>query len=199
MQRQSPRLGVRPTSMTTSSSSSQSTRSIPVGAAASSSRIPSASSPRPSSRAEHSMPCEISPRIRLLRIFVPSGSRAPIRAKAVRRPGRTLGAPHTTRCGSPPPSSTSQSDSLSASGWGTTPTTSATVTRSIDPATGATDSTSRPTAVSRAANPSVSIGGSTHSRTQRSLNFMPIFPAGYANCFRNLRSFSKNDLRSSTP
>ena len=199
MQRQSPRFGVSPTSMTTSSSASHSARSAPSGAPAPRSRIPSASSPSSSSRAEHSMPCETSPRIRLLRIFDPSGSRAPGRAKAARMPGRTLGAPHTTRYTSPPPSATSQSRSLSAPGCGATPTISATVTRLIEPATGVADSTSRPIAVSRAASSSVSIGGSTHSRTHRSLNFMPDVSASYPNCFRNLRSFSKNDLRSSTP
>ena len=81
---------------------------MPGVAAVVSSRIPSCSWPSPSSRAEQSIPRDVSPRIVRSSIVSPPGSVAPTRAKGYLRPAVTFGAPHTTLCRSAAPSLTVQ-------------------------------------------------------------------------------------------
>ena len=63
------------------------------------------------------MPSEVSPRIFDFLILSPPGSSAPTSASGTFIPAFTFGAPHTTLSGAPSPASTTQSESLSASGW----------------------------------------------------------------------------------
>ncbi len=71
------RLGVIARWNTTSSSPSTSRTSAPSGASAARARIPPWSSPRPSSRGEHSMPSDTTPRILRRSILKSPGSTAP--------------------------------------------------------------------------------------------------------------------------
>ena len=87
----------------------------PVGSSAGNSSRPAASSDRPSSRAEHSMPDESSPRSLALLDHGPPGSVAPIVASGAFMPARTFGAPQTT-CRVSLPVATWQSVRLSAFG-----------------------------------------------------------------------------------
>ena len=80
------------------------------------SQMPLCSSPRPSSRSEQIMPHDSTPRILLFLMCTSPGSLVPGKATATCKPARTLGAPHTICCGSARPTSTLQTDSLSASG-----------------------------------------------------------------------------------
>ena len=172
--RQSPRSGVTLTSNMVSSNSSTSETSAPGGTSGSSSMMPSWSSPTPSSRMERSMPSETVPRIFARRTLTPPPIRAPGRASAARIPARAFGAPQTTSTGSSSPKSATQSLSRSAFGCGRHSSTSATTTPAISPGatTGSAESTSSPARVSCSASSAVVTGGSTHSRSQRSLNLI---------------------------
>jgi len=143
-----------------------------MGARGSRDRMPSASSPRPSSRAEHSMPWDSTPRILLRRILFPSGSRAPTRAMGATMPSCTLVAPHTTARGPPLPASTLHKLRRSAWGWGKTSSTRATTTLSMGADNGSALSTVRPADVSCSTRVSVSTGASAHSRNHCSLTFI---------------------------
>lgn len=160
-------LAVMATSNTTSPSTSTSGR--PTGASSARIRIPSWSSDSPISLAEHTMASLITPRTgRPFRtIFCqpsawPSNSSAPSRAKTTfsgrssvpaSRNGRRFGAPVTTRCGAPPPWSTSASTNRSALGCGWTATTAPTSSRSRSHQSPirSMPSTSRPACVHRSA------------------------------------------------
>ncbi len=116
MPAQSPRLGVSETSITASVMPSASAAGIPTSALSGSSMMPACSSDRPSSRSEHSMPFDSSPRILpglrsspVPGMCVPGGANTPF------RPVRAFGAPQTT-CTTPLPVSTRQSFSRSAFG-----------------------------------------------------------------------------------
>jgi hypothetical protein len=114
--RQSWRLGVIETSITASSRPSTLAKGAPTGASAGRSMMPSCSSERPISRAEHSMPLEAWPRMlpALSSRPVP-GTTRPARAKTPFMPVRALGAPHTT-CTCSLPVSTMHTRRRSASG-----------------------------------------------------------------------------------
>ena len=71
-------------------------RAAPRGASAASSRMPSSSSPMPSSFSEQSSPSDTVPRILAALMARPPGSVAPGGANAVRRPGAAFGAPQIT-------------------------------------------------------------------------------------------------------
>ena len=76
-------------------------RGVPRGASPGSTSMPSCSSDSPSSRSEHTMPRDSTPRIfagfSSMRPPVwPSISSAPTRAKAIFCPAATFGAPQTT-------------------------------------------------------------------------------------------------------
>ena len=123
---------------------------------------------------DRSIPSDADPRIFARRTLTPPAIRAPGRANAARIPARTFGAPHTTSTRSPPPGSTTHSFNRSAFGCGRLFSTSATTTPEDPPgdAAGSTASTSRPARVSCSASTPEPTPGSTHSRSQPSLNFM---------------------------
>ena len=91
------RFGVIARWNTMSSRPSTSRTSAPSTVSSGSVRIPLWSSPRPSSRAEHSIPSDTSPRIFRRSIAKSPGSIAPTGANGTTMPGLMLGAPHTTR------------------------------------------------------------------------------------------------------
>ena len=170
--RQSPRSGVRSTSMIVPSRPSQAASSVPGVASSPSSMMPAPSSPSPSSTAEQSMPWESTPRSLAFFSFVPSGRRPPTRANAVARPARAFGAPQITCTGSASPASTVQTRSRSASGCRSAVRMRPTTTFSNAGRADSTPSTSSPREVSCSHSPSVSSGGSIHSRSHASSNFM---------------------------
>lgn len=172
MDRQSARLGVSLSVNKVSSRSSAARISVPGRNAAGSSSRPAWSCDRPSSRAEHSMPEDCTPRILATPIFMPPGSSAPTRASGTVRPAAALGAPHTICSRAPEPSSTWHTRSLSASGWGAMSTMRVTTTPVNGGAAGSVSSTSRPAMVSRCASSSVPIEGLTSERSQDSGNCM---------------------------
>src|SRR5947208_582879 len=95
--RQSGRFGVTSTSRTWSSRPRCATRSRPSGASPSRTRIPSSGSgPNPSSRSEHSIPWDGTPRIVAVSTRRWPGSTAPGGARAARTPTFVLGAPQIT-------------------------------------------------------------------------------------------------------
>src|SRR6476659_4884521 len=179
--RQSGRFGVTLIVICASSSASAARTSCPGTTSAGSTTSPAASSDNPSSRAEHSMPCDSTPRIVVRRIVWPPGSVAPAIAQATRMPAAAFGAPHTICSGAPVPASTVQTRRRSASGWGATAAIVATTTPVNGGATDATSSTSKPAIVSLSHSVAVSIGGSTSVRSQRSENFM-IAPRPFRSC-----------------
>ncbi len=170
-ERQSPRLGVRPISIDTSSSPRYSRRSVPTGASAASSIRPLSSPPTCNSVSEQSMPLDSTPRSLAFLILKSPGNWAPIMAKGIFRPGRTFGAPQTTWKVSWP-LLTWQTLSLSASGCCAVSSTSPTTTPLKLPATGVTASTSSPTMDRRATSSSRETCGLTQLRSHCSLNFI---------------------------
>ena len=80
--------------------------------------MPAWSSPSPSSRGEHSMPFDHSPRILRRPISMPLGMTVPTVASGTRSPAAMLNAPHPICRASPSPASTSTSWMRSALGWG---------------------------------------------------------------------------------
>ena len=148
--RQSPRLGVRSTSMMVSSKSRYSRKLVPTGASAGSGMSPSELSARPSSEAEQSIPMETTPRSFDFLILKSPGSLAPINAVGATIPSWTLGAPQTICSGSSAAVATStvQTLSLSASGWASILSTRPTTTPLNSAATGSTPSSSSPAMVS---------------------------------------------------
>ena len=157
---QSPRFAVMSTSSTVSPAPRRSPRGVP-GSPSASSRIPSCSSPRPSSRVEQSMPWLVTPRILLFRILKSSPRTVPMGASAVTRPARALGAPHTISRISPSPASTRHTCSRSALGWGPASRMRATRTPSGTAPAVSMRSTGSPAMVRRWASSSRSSGRST--------------------------------------
>src|SRR5260221_1013875 len=181
--RQSPRLGVSLRVRYVSSSARTSRTSPPTGASSGSTSSPEWSSAKPSSRAEHSMPLDSTPRSFALRIsngaVVPGrgGRLAPTRAHGTFCPAATFGGPHTICSVSPVPASTSVTRSLSAFGCGATLLTSATTTPLNAPATGVISSTSRPPIVSACAKRSTGMSMRTSSFSHCRETFMRRGPA----------------------
>ena len=157
--RQSARFGVSLIVSLRSSRSSVARMSWPMGASASRIIRPLWSSDSPSSRAEHSMPCDSTPRIVVRLMRKSPGSTAPSSAHGTRRPAATLGAPHTMLSFAPVPASTSHTVSLSAFGCFATETTWATTIPVNGGATGTDSSTSSPLIVRRCASSSLPIAG----------------------------------------
>ena len=147
MLRQSPRFGVRSTSIILSLRSKYSLRSAPTGASTGSSHRPLSSSPNCNSVCEQSMPKDSTPRSLAFLILKSPGNFAPITAKGTLMPTRALGAPQTTFAWASPPT-TLQTFSLSASGCCSTLIISPTTTPEILGAADSTLSTSRPAIVS---------------------------------------------------
>ena len=168
---------------------------MPTGASAASASSPSWSSDRFNSAPEHSIPCDSTPRSLAFLILMPPGSLAPGCANGALRPAAALGAPHTI-CTVSLPVLTLHTRSLSASGWGSAATISATTTPLSPSARGVTASTSRPAIVSVCASASASSSGFTHSRSQFSER---ITRPPHRNCARKRRSFSKLSRRSPMP
>src|SRR5690348_1276931 len=171
--RQSGRFGVSLIVISASSSASVARTSCPGVASEGSTSSPDASSAMPSSRAEHSMPCDSTPRTVVRVIDCPPGSVAPSSAQGTRKPFAAFGAPQTTCNARSRPTSTVQTRSRSASGCGATCVIVPTTTCAKDGAARTTSSTSKPAIVSLSHNAAVSIGGSTSVRNHRSENFMP--------------------------
>ena len=129
--------------------------SAPSSASGGSTRMPEWSSATPSSRAEHSIPSETSPRIVARPIVTSPGRRAPGRATGTLSPTLKLWAPHTMRRDDTPVV-TSTTSSLSALGWGMIAVTSPTTTPSMSAPGRWMASTFSPAAVSAAARESAS-------------------------------------------
>ena len=195
--KQSARFGVRSTSMTQSSKSRYSRKSIPTGASVGSSIKPSVSGDRPNSCAAHNIPCEGTPRSLAFLILKPPGSTAPTKAVGAFIPARTFFAPHTICTGSSSPTSTWVTFNLSASGCFSTLITKPTTTLLKGGATGSMPSTSSPARLNSSAKVSVSHSGFTQVLNHFSLTFICL--AAYLNCLRNRKSFSKNCRKSFTP
>ena len=147
MPRQSLRLGVKSTSIDTSSRSKYFLKSSPTGASVASSINPSAFSAMPSSFAEHNIPNDSTPRSLAFLILKLPGNTAPITATGIFKSKRTFEAPQTIESNSSAATSTLQRRNLSASGCGSTETTCPTSTPLKSPATGSTASTSKPASV----------------------------------------------------
>jgi len=146
-----------------------------MGASSGNSSKPAFSSDNFNSRAEHSMPCDSTPRSWPTLISnglpsAPGGSTAPAMAHTTFRPGRTFGAPHTMLSMVPVPTSTWHTFRRSAFGCFSISRTRPTTTFENGGATGSTSSTSRPDMVSRWASSSEVIFGSTMVRSQFSEN-----------------------------
>ena len=161
------RFGVIFRSKITSSMPSTSRTSVPSSTSPSMARIPAWSSPRPSSRAEHSIPIDVSPRILRFAISIPPGRWPPTVASGTTMPARMLGAPHTTRT-TPSPVSTSASWSLSAFGCGSTSTIRAATTPPISAPGETISSTSSPRLSSAVPITSASASIGVKSRIQES-------------------------------
>src|SRR5439155_20983706 len=153
--------------------------SLPTVAPLSSTSNPEASSESPSSFAEHSMPCDSTPRIDAGVIGTPPGSFAPTSAQGTTMPGAALGAPQTIDNGAALPTSTLHTVNRSALGWRSTLRSLPTTTPVNGGAAGARSSTSRPAIVSRCASSSLLMLGLTKERSQCSENFIGLAP--YAN------------------
>src|SRR5437867_698276 len=174
-ERQSGRFGVISISRTWSSRPRCATRSTPSGASASTVRMPrSCSSPRPSSRSEHSIPWDSVPRIFALAIRRSPGSTAPGGAKAARTPTAAFGAPQTTLKRSravETRQSTSRWPWLSPSSRSIASISPTTTPRSSG-VSGVTLATSTPALIRRSAACSAVRSRSTNSRIQRYGIFM---------------------------
>ena len=169
--KQSARLGVSLSSKLASGRPRYAASGEPTGASAGSSSRPDASASMPSSFAEHSMPCESTPRSLAALMAMPPGSVAPTVASGAFRPGRALGAPQTI-CTVPAPVATWHTCRRSASGCFSQERISATTTPSRPSPSTCASSTSRPMAVSRADSSSRDAETVTCSRSQLSGNFM---------------------------
>jgi hypothetical protein len=124
--------------------------------------MPLWSSPRPSSRAEHSIPSESMPRMPRLAIVRPSGIAVPSTASGTTSPGAKLNAPHQTWRSLPSPASTQTRWVLRASAGCSVRTTRAVTTPGTPPVR-TMSSTGRPSMarVSERASRSTSSGSAT--------------------------------------
>ncbi len=188
--RQSGRLGVISSSITSVEMGSTSSSGVPGASSASSvrpsrTRIPSLPEPSSSSVSEQIMPSEATPLSLRFSIFIPPGMTAPGSATATVWPAATLGAPHTMLAGSSPPTSTVHALSLSASGCFSALSTRPTTNPSVD----ATPwwwiaSTFVPLIVSRSSIARTSRSGSQYSRSQGSGTLIRTAP-GISSRFRS--------------
>ena len=162
----SPRFGLTSTSRTVSPYSSPSGR--PIGASAGRMRIPSASTVRPSSSPEQSMPLLTTPIFSVRSMCRPPGRTAPGRATGTRWPAAMFVAPHTISSASPFSTVTRVSERRSARGCCSTDSSSPTTTFCHSPPHGMIDLTSMPSSVRRSARASGVSSTSTISRSQLS-------------------------------
>ena len=182
----SPRLGVTASSNTVSSRARYSRRLAPTGASEGNSMMPSESSLKPNSLAEHNMPADSTPRSLAALILRSPGNCAPTVASAVLKPARAFGAPQTIcSSGAPSPRLTAQTRNLSACGCSSALMISATRTPSNGGAAVAIDSSSKPAMVRALPSAFGSSSASTHSRSHCNEIFMRHRTgAGSANHFR---------------
>ena len=145
----------------------------PTTASAASSMMPSCSSPSRSSRIEHNMPRDSTPRMVPIFNSAPvAGMIVPGLANTAFMPACAFGAPQTTCTGSPAPVSTMHSRNLSAFGCFSAETTYATVKSFSRAPASSTDSTSRPMLVSLSAMVCASASVSSGAFSQESVNFI---------------------------
>ena len=114
--RQSGRLGVTSTSSTWSLMAKYSDSSSPPLHSSGSSMVPGLLAANPSSASDMIMPADATPRSLASLMTSPLGSTPPGSTTATVWPAATLGAPQTMVRGCPSPTSTTQTDNLSASG-----------------------------------------------------------------------------------
>ena len=119
---------------------------VPITASSGRTIMPSWLVPMPSSSSAHIMPMDSTPRIFDFFILKSPGRTVPIWANSTFWPAATLGAPHTTVRGSPPPASTVVMWRWSLSGWGSQVRTFATTTPLSPPGT-ASDSSTESTSI----------------------------------------------------
>ncbi len=144
--------------------------SAPTGASAASASSPPWSSDSPSSRAEHSMPKDSTPRTLAALILTP-GSSAPTSAQGTFMPAATLGAPQTmAKRFAVAGIDCAQVELVGIRMLVRPSSTSATTTPENGGATGSSASTSSPAMVSRCASSSLVSGGLTKVRSQLSEN-----------------------------
>ena len=137
-------------------------------------RMPAWSSPRPSSRDEHNMPFDHSPRSLRRAISRPPGITVPSVARGTRSPTAMLNAPQQICSGSPSPVSTSTSWILSALGCGRRASTRTTTMPSRPSPIRSTDSTAMPRSLMASPRPTGSSSGKgANSRSQERRTFMP--------------------------
>ena len=151
IEKQSARFGVKSISIMVSFRRKYSRISIPTGASSGKINSPACSSLSPSSRAEHNIPNDSTPRSLDFLIRKSPGNTAPMVANGTLTPTATLGAPQTICSGSPVPLSTVATRSLSASGCGFSANTFATTTLEKGGAAAIILSTSNPAMVRRSA------------------------------------------------
>ena len=159
---QSVRFAVISTSITGSADPTTEASGTPTGGLPGRTQIPCDSSLSPSSRSEQIIPCDSTPRILVLRSFVPSGRRLPTCATATRCPAATFGAPQTIERRAVP-MSTVQRLSRSASGCRATSSTLPTTIPGSKDAPRSSDWTGSPRIASRLARSSGRSGRSTQS------------------------------------
>src|SRR5215216_1448789 len=145
----------------------------PSGESGGSTRMPEWSSPRPSSRAEQSIPSESMPRIPRLEIVRPSGISVPSVASVTTSPGSKLNAPHQTWCSTPSPESTQTRWVLRASGCCSVRMMRAVTTPGTPPVR-MVSSTGRPSmaSMSDSSSRSSGSGSATYSRSQERRTFI---------------------------
>ena len=192
----SPRFGVTLSSRISSSSCRYARRSLPTGASAGSSRMPSEVSARPSSFAEHNMPKDSTPRSFAALMALSPGSFAPTVASAVLSPARAFAAPQTICSGSP-----DRRDLAHLQLVGLRMRAASRISATTTPVNGGAAVSMRFELEAGHRQPRAqllarSTGTSTHSRSHESGTLMAQ-PA--LNCARKRRSFSKNRRRSFTP
>ena len=174
--KQSALLGVNLITKIWSSRSRYSRMSWPTGASAGNSKIPSWSSPKPSSRPEHNIPWLSTPRSlpTLIMNGLPpasaGGSSAPTMAQGILIPARAFGAPQTICNSWPVPASTLQTRKRSASGCCSADRICAITIFVKAGATECCSSTSRPAMVIAWPNAPLSSAGFTYWRSQDSEN-----------------------------
>ena len=157
--------------------------------------MPAASSPNPSSAAEHSIPSLAMPRILRRPISRPSGMVAPMVARGTTSPASMLNAPHHTCSGAPSPASTKTSWTRSASGWRRVSSTLAVTTPGIGAPTRVIPSTAMPSSFMVSAMRSTSSPSGAISLSQESR----MSTARPQNCSMKRMSFTNMSRRSATP
>ena len=194
----SPRLGLTSTSSTVSPTTSATGEPSAISSSRPRMWMPSASVPRPSSAALHSIPWLTSPRIFVRSMRRSPGSTAPTSAVGTSWPASRFWAPHTMSS-SPPalPTSTRASHSVSAFGWRLTSRTRPTTTSVQSAPAVSIVSTSIPRIVSSSASARGERSNETYSRSQESGTRIGQCPAG--NWVAKRRSALKKSRMSPMP